>query len=313
MSKKFTPVGDSGFCDWIEQDVGGISSELLTEICRGQHIEVHEGLNIAGRKEIYRIHNGLLSSLFPGVWSRENLEEGDLLFFLTGTLREVSHGLLHSIRDILRYHCHLADCTGCDCSQRASDLCRRFISRLPQIKQLLITDIDAAYDGDPAAHSKDEILLSYPCIEAIATHRLAHELYILDVPIIPRIMSERAHNNTGIDIHPGATIKEGFFIDHGTGVVIGETCSIGKNVKLYQGVTLGATSPFDKEGSPKRGVKRHPDVEDNVIIYANAVILGGGTVIGKNCVIGGNSWVTSSVPPNTMVYSNSSTDMKRMK
>jgi len=167
---------------------------------------------------------------------------------------------------------------------------------------MLYNDIKAAFDGDPAAKYIDEIILSYPCVEAIATYRIAHLLYELDVPIIPRIMSERAHSRTGIDIHPGATIGPRFFIDHGTGVVIGETCRIGANVKIYQGVTLGALSPFDVAGKPRKGQKRHPDIEDDVIIYANATILGGKTVIGKGAIIGGNTWITRSVLPEANVY-----------
>ena len=166
---------------------------------------------------------------------------------------------------------------------------------------MLLEDISTALAGDPAAYSIDEIVLSYPFIDAVATYRMAHNLYTQGVPIIPRIMSERSHSTTGIDIHPGAMIDPGFFIDHGTGVVIGETCTIGTNVKLYQGVTLGALSPFDRDGIPKKGQKRHPDIEDDVIIYANATILGGETVIGRGAVIGGNTWITRSVPPGATV------------
>jgi serine O-acetyltransferase len=173
---------------------------------------------------------------------------------------------------------------------------------LPEIRELLLEDVQAAFDGDPAAQYVDEIVLSYPCIEAIATYRLAHMLYEINVPIIPRIMAERAHSRTGIDIHPGAKIGARFFIDHGTGVVIGETTVIGKNVKIYQGVTLGALSPFDKDGKPLKGEKRHPDIEDDVIIYANATILGGKTKIGKGAIIGGNTWITKSVPAGAFIY-----------
>jgi serine O-acetyltransferase len=170
---------------------------------------------------------------------------------------------------------------------------------------MLLEDVAAALAGDPAAKFFDEVVLSYPCVEAIATHRVAHRLYSMGVPIIPRMLSERAHSRTGIDIHPGARIGPRFFIDHGTGVVIGETCRIGSNVKIYQGVTLGATSPFDKDGRPRIGQKRHPDIEDDVIIYANATILGGDTVIGKGAVIGGNTWITKSVEPGVHVYNGS--------
>lgn len=179
-----------------------------------------------------------------------------------------------------------------------------FVARLGEVKRLVETDVEAAYEGDPAATSRMEVVMAYPGLYAVTIHRLAHELYRLKVPIIPRIMSELAHSKTGIDIHPGATIGEHFFIDHGTGVVIGETTVIGRNVKLYQGVTLGALS-FERDpvtGALVKGIKRHPNVEDNVVIYAGATILGGETTIGHDSEIGGNVWLKDSVPPNTRVY-----------
>ncbi len=179
-----------------------------------------------------------------------------------------------------------------------------FMARLPEVKRLVETDVQAAYEGDPAATSPMEVVMAYPGLYAVTIHRLAHELYNLRVPIIPRVMSELAHSKTGIDIHPGATIGERFFIDHGTGVVIGETTVIGKNVKLYQGVTLGAKS-FQKDpetGALVKGIKRHPNVEDNVVIYAGATILGGDTMIGHDSEIGGSVWLIESVPPHSRVY-----------
>ena len=191
------------------------------------------------------------------------------------------------------------------CPERdARQIVADFVARLPEVKRLVETDVSAAYEGDPAATSRMEVVMAYPGLYAVTVHRLAHELYVLKVPIIPRIMSEIAHSMTGIDIHPGATIGERFFIDHGTGVVIGETCVIGKNVKLYQGVTLGAKS-FDKDpvtGALVKGIKRHPNVEDNVVIYAGATILGGDTTIGHDSEIGGSVWLINSVPPNSRVY-----------
>ena len=179
-----------------------------------------------------------------------------------------------------------------------------FMARLPEVKRLVETDVQAAYEGDPAATSPMEVVMAYPGLYAVTIHRLAHELYNLKVPILPRIMSGLAHSRTGIDIHPGATIGERFFIDHGTGVVVGETTVIGKNVKLYQGVTLGAKS-FQKDpatGALVKGIKRHPNVEDNVVIYAGATILGGDTTIGHDSEIGGSVWLIKSVPPNSRVY-----------
>ena len=185
----------------------------------------------------------------------------------------------------------------------AGRIVAEFIAMLPEVKRLVETDVEAAYAGDPAATSRMEVVMAYPGLYAVTVHRLAHELYRLKVPILPRVMSELAHSRTGIDIHPGAKIGERFFIDHGTGVVIGETCTIGRNVRIYQGVTLGGLS-FEKDstGALVKGLKRHPDIEDNVVIYANATILGGDTVIGHDSEIGGNVWLKDSVPPNTRVY-----------
>ena len=190
-------------------------------------------------------------------------------------------------------------CPGRDAKEIVDD----FVVALPEVRRLVETDVQAAYDGDPAATSRMEVVMAYPGLYAVTIHRLAHVLYKLKVPIIPRVMSELAHSKTGIDIHPGATIGERFFIDHGTGVVIGETTVIGRNVRLYQGVTLGGLS-FDKDasGALVKGLKRHPNIEDNVVIYANATILGGDTTIGHDSEIGGNVWIKESVPPNSRVY-----------
>ena len=190
-------------------------------------------------------------------------------------------------------------CQGRDSKKIVAD----FVAALPEVKRLVETDVQAAYDGDPAATSRMEVVMAYPGLYAVTIHRLAHILYKLKVPIVPRVMSELAHSKTGIDIHPGATIGERFFIDHGTGVVIGETTVIGRNVRLYQGVTLGGLS-FDKDanGALIKGLKRHPNIEDNVVIYANATILGGNTTIGHDSEIGGNVWIKESVPPYSRVY-----------
>ena len=188
--------------------------------------------------------------------------------------------------------------------RNAAEIVADFVKTIPAVKKLVESDVEAAYEGDPAAMSRMEVVMAYPGLYAVTVHRLAHELYKLKVPVIPRIMSELAHSKTGIDIHPGATIGERFFIDHGTGVVTGETCVIGRNVKLYQGVTLGAKS-FAKDpdtGALVKGIKRHPNVEDNVVIYAGATILGGDTTIGHDSEIGGSVWLISSVPPNSRVY-----------
>ena len=182
-------------------------------------------------------------------------------------------------------------------------LARAFLSRLPAVKELLCGDAQAIYEGDPAARSCEEVIICYPGFYAISIHRLAHELYRLGIPLLPRIMSEYAHEKTGIDIHPGASVGRRFCIDHGTGLVIGETARIGDDVKLYQGVTLGAKSfPLDEQGNPVKGVLRHPQIGNRVVIYANAVILGGDTRVGDDCVIGGNVWLTESLPEKQMMY-----------
>jgi serine O-acetyltransferase len=197
---------------------------------------------------------------------------------------------------------------------KSMEVAGKLMDSLPDIRRMLSLDMKAAYDGDPAARNYEEILLSYPSMEAVTVYRVAHELYLQDVPIVPRIMTEYAHQNTGIDINPGATIGRSFFIDHGTGVVIGETTVIGNNVKLYQGVTLGAKSfELDDNGNPVKGIKRHPNIEDNVVIYSGATILGGDVTIGENSVIGGNVWLTTSVPRNTTVYNSTPSPVMRTK
>ncbi len=189
-----------------------------------------------------------------------------------------------------------------DLTAESEQIISRFIAVIPEVRTALIEDVKAAYNGDPAALSYAEVKLAYPGLVAITSHRIAHELYKLDVPLIPRIMSEYTHSRTGIDIHPGARIGKGFFIDHGTGVVVGETCHIGDNVKLYQGVTLGAKSfPLDEHGRPIKHIQRHPTVEDNVIVYANSTILGGDTVIGKGTTVAGNVFLMESTPPGSLV------------
>ncbi|MBQ8858946.1 MAG: serine acetyltransferase [Clostridia bacterium] len=190
-------------------------------------------------------------------------------------------------------------------AERHEEVLCRFFEGLPTVKEMLATDVQAAYEGDPAARSNEEIMLTYPTFEAISIYRLAHLLYTLGVPLLPRMMTEHAHRQTGVDIHPGATIGRYFFIDHATGVVVGETCTIGDHVKLYQGVTLGAKSfELDEDGNPVKGIKRHPDIGNHVVIYANATILGGNTVVGDGCVIGGSVWLTHSLPAGSTVYYN---------
>ena len=263
-----------------------------------------KGFQMAGRKAIYQVLDDLVAVLFPGCHGREPVPAESLSSFIETRLRSVSKTLAEQIEHAFRYQCVFDQCKDCgDCEEKAARAINHLMNSLLEIKKTLQLDIEAAYEGDPAARSIMEVVMSYPGVQAIIVHRLAHVLYSENVPLIPRIMSEHAHSQTGIDIHPGATIGPGFFIDHGTGVVIGETSTIGKRVKLYQGVTLAALSfPKDKDGNPIKGIKRHPHVEDDVTIYAGATILGGETTIGTGSEIGGNVWLTHSVPPHSKVY-----------
>lgn len=262
-----------------------------------------KGLTLAGQQAVHQVLSDLISVLFPGCHRHEPVPENKLKGYLQKRLRSASVTLNEQIKSAFEYQCKVDDCKDCDdCEEKAEDAISQLIRSLPDIHKVLQHDITAAYEGDPAAKSTMEVVMSYPGVYAIVVHRIAHLLYEKKVPLIPRIMSEYAHSQTGIDIHPGAKIGAGFFTDHGTGVVIGETCVIGKNVKLYQGVTLGALSfEKDRKGKPVKGIKRHPQVEDNVVIYSGATILGKVT-IGKNSVVGGNVWLVHSVPPDSKVY-----------
>lgn len=262
------------------------------------------GFHLAGRQAIYQALDDLISVLFPGCHSREPLPQKQLCEFIATKLHSVQTILSEQIEQAFRYQCQFDKCEKCDdCPEKAATAVKQLMDSLKDLNETLQQDIVAAYEGDPAARSIMEVVMSYPGLQAIMVQRIAHILYQAHVPLIPRIMTERAHSQTGIDIHPGATIGPGFFIDHGTGVVIGETSTIGKRVKLYQGVTLGALSfPKDKDGNPIKGIKRHPHVEDDVTIYAGATILGGETTIGAGSEIGGNVWLTHSVPPHSKVY-----------
>lgn len=260
---------------------------------------------LPSRKEVNDILEGLREILFPGYLSG-HLPENDL------RQNRSERALDNTVRE-LEKQIRRALCFGCSaeeeiagCSWRAADIARKLIGEFPAIQQTLFSDVTAAYEGDPACKSPEEAILTYPGIYALTLFRIAHALSDLEVPLLPRMITEIAHSATGIDIHPGAQIGRQFFIDHGTGVVIGETCIIGERVRLYQGVTLGARSfALDEEGKPVKGVPRHPVVEDDVIIYAGATILGRIT-IGKGSVIGGNVWLTRSVPPGSQISQASS-------
>lgn len=257
--------------------------------------------NLPVRAKILDILDLLTELLFPGYTGKRTVTKSNINYVVIDILCHVYTELCEQIERACKYRCRMEKCDTGDCRKTAENATEYLLAQLPKIRELLKGDVAAAFDGDPAARSNEEIVISYPCITAVATYRIAHELYLKDVPLIPRIMTECAHTKTGIDIHPGATIGKNFFIDHGTGVVVGETTVIGDNVKIYQGATLGAMSfPKDERGRVIKGGKRHPTIEDNVTIYAEATILGN-VVIGKNSIIGGNVWIKQSVPPDVTV------------
>jgi serine O-acetyltransferase len=273
-----------------------------TECSRTSHLG-HKPL--PSREAIAEILCDLLDILYPGYFRRQNLHIGNVEYHV-GDLIDGLHDKL--TQQIVRALRHEHDCehgdllVPADLEGMAQQKTVELLKRLPDVRMVLEQDVQAAFEGDPAAKSFHEIIFCYPGVEAVSVYRIAHELLLLGVPLVPRMMTEHAHARTGIDIHPGARIGPGFFIDHGTGVVIGETCDIGTSVKLYQGVTLGALSfPRDAAGNIIRGMKRHPTLEDDVVVYANATILGGDTVIGRGAVIGSNVWLTQSVAPQTVV------------
>jgi serine O-acetyltransferase len=260
-----------------------------------------DGGNMPERDAVVGLLEKILEVVFPGYTGRHPVTRAAIEFTIGDLLNEVYQGLTEQVCRAYAYRCAQECCTGCDCARQADDVVIALLRRLPDIRNLLKTDVQAALDGDPATQSTDEIVIAYPGLKAIAIHRIAHELYVAKVPLIPRVMSEYAHTITGIDINPGATIGSSFFIDHGTGVVIGETAVIGDRVKIYQGVTLGALSfPKDACGRLIKGSKRHPNIEDNVTIYAGATILGNITV-GHDSVVGGNVWLTEPVEPHSLI------------
>jgi serine O-acetyltransferase len=300
MDKHTQPDESSDSLAWLEDVLSQVSSALEHRRCASV-LRLPDGGDLPCQESIYELLAELLCLLLPGCpGSADHQAHGDT----RSHLDHISRALHVQILKALRYGCDDAACPdSCDCHTRAQSITAAFLNNLTEIDAVLSEDLKAAYEGDPAAKSTVEVVMSYPGIIAVAVHRIAHELYKQKVPLISRIMSEWAHSRTGIDIHPGATIGPGFFIDHGTGVVVGETCQIGKRVKLYQGVTLGALSfEQNEDGSLVKGIKRHPDVEDHVTIYAGATILGGNTRIGEGSEIGGNVWLTQSVPPWSKVY-----------
>ncbi len=265
-------------------------------------INLSESENFPNRENVIEIIHDLQSLVFPGYRYDESIDGGTLRFVVGQKVSHIIALLTREIRKALTYADSARVIEKSKCIELAEHTARALVEELPELRRQIGLDVQAAYEGDPAAKSSEEVIVSYPGLEAIVIYRFAHFLAVSGVPVIPRIMTEYAHSKTGIDINPGAVIGERFFIDHGTGVVIGESCVIGNNVKIYQGVTLGALS-VKKELMNK---KRHPTIEDNVTIYANATILGGQTVIGEGSTIGGNTWVTKSVPAGSLVIQSDS-------
>jgi serine O-acetyltransferase len=282
----------------------GITQEIVATYgaSRDPAYHIDPERRLPSRRVVVRILDNLAAVLYPGFHGVQHLTRENVEYHVGALLDDIAADLYEQI--VLAYEFERPAGLGGEegIARLAENAVERFLGRVPELRRLLVLDAQAAMDGDPAARSFAEIIFSYPGLEAITIQRIAHALWQLEVPLLPRIMTEHAHSKTGIDIHPGAQIGESFFIDHGTGVVIGETAVIGRNVKIYQGVTLGALSfPTDARGRLVRGTKRHPTLADGVVVYAGATILGGDTVIGEGAVIGGNTWVIESVPPGDRV------------
>ncbi|MBT0160401.1 serine acetyltransferase [Candidatus Bathyarchaeota archaeon A05DMB-2] len=289
--------------NWVEKGLPKLVDAMMENYRTIGGMDHLEGRDLPSKKVVIEVLEDLFTVLFPGYLGKADVTKANIKYFLGTTLTSIYDRLTEEVKKSLKYICRkIQVCPEDICQQRAQVVVKELLEKLPEIRAMLSGDIQAAYDGDPAAVSTEEVILSYPCVLAITTYRIAHELYVRGVPLIPRIMSEHVHSLTGIDIHPGAKIGKNFFIDHGTGVVIGETTEIGDNVKLYQGVTLGALSfPKDEKGRVIKGRKRHPTIGNNVVIYSGATLLGADAVIGDNVVIGGNVWITTQVASDTQI------------
>ncbi len=324
MSQKIKPISDTIFspplCDHVltsnasrHDKVPEVVKELLTSWSTKECFNHISPVSIPSQEKIVAIVLQARRILFPGYFTRTKLHAANLEYYIGKQTTDLYDKAAEQITMAIRHDCRRNELVCTNCDEQSHRKALAFIESLPQIAATMATDIRATLDGDPATSSPDEVIFCYPGLLATFTFRLAHELYLLNIPVIPRIMTEYAHSLTGIDIHPGATIGPGFFIDHGTGVVIGETTVIGKNVRIYQGVTLGALSLPRDAGEKMQNKKRHPTIEDNVIVYSNTTILGGKTIIGEGSIIGGNIWITESVATGTkvllkrpeLIYSNS--------
>lgn len=283
----------------IQKEISGIVHAILEDYGNGRAIDQMDIFNQPDRDAVIDIINKLLRIFFPGYYRDRAYRIYNAYTNLSVLIEDVMFNLNKQISIVLKYNTAFADASEGEILEQSERIAIAFFKKIPEIRAYVETDLQATFDGDPATQHREEIVFSYPGLLATTINRIAHELFRLGVPLIPRMMTEYAHSTTGIDIHPGATIGKYFFIDHGTGIVVGETTIIGEHVKIYQGVTLGALST--RGGQKLQGVKRHPTIEDNVTIYAGASILGGDTVIGKNSVIGSNAFITTSIPEGTRV------------
>ena len=283
----------------IEYKINRLTESLMDDYGKGRVIDEIKMFEYPDRDVVIDILEKLRIVIYPGYYRNRNYRTYTVRNNISILLEDIIYNLIKQTSIVLRYAPEYSDADDTMIAKASEEITFRFLDTIPKIREYIETDIQAAYDGDPAAYNKDEIICTYPGLFAIFTSRVAHELLLLGVPMIPRIMTEHAHSLTGIDIHPGTTIGKYFFIDHGTGIVIGETTEIGNNVKIYQGVTLGALST--RGGQNLRGKKRHPTICDNVTIYSGASILGGETVVGKNVVVGGNAFITTSIPEGAKV------------
>ena len=308
MQKTIRPIDQAAACDHIHHSHASkhssiplVVKKLLNSWKAKECYEHISPVSIPSRDKVIEITNQARRVIFPGYFSTTKLHASNLEYCIGKETTDLYDKLSEQITMAIRHDCRRNGLLCTNCEEKSYDIAFAFIEKLPEVASILAQDIRATLDGDPATDNPDEIIFSYPGLLATSIFRLAHELFLLEVPIIPRIMTEHAHSLTGIDIHPGATCGPGLCIDHGTGVVIGETTVIGNNVRLYQGVTLGALSLPRDAGERLRHNKRHPTIEDDVIIYSNTTVLGGDTVIGARSIIGGNIWLTSSVAPDTKV------------
>lgn len=292
-----------------EERIENAVQKILADYTDYKAINKTDIYNQPDKEAIIDVVNKLIKIIYPGYYDDRTYKLYSLKNNMSAVIEDAIFNLKKQVIIVLKYRDGLKTMTEQELDEKSLNVALSLMEKIPEIRATLDTDIQATYDGDPAAGSKDEIIFSYPGLLAISVYRIAHELWLLNVPMIPRIMTEYAHSKTGIDIHPGATIGKYFCIDHGTGIVIGETTVIGEHVKMYQGVTLGGLST--KGGQDLKGTKRHPTIKDNVTIYSGASILGGKTVIGENVVIGGNTFITESVESGTTVFANQQDIHKR--